>query len=179
MRQVFDTSWYDSGAGKSFQGHRFMQTWESEERKTVVELFDSGFSLEYICKDMERPPAGVLSKLAYYGKIQRSVSDGLYYVCVSEGKIEKEPKMGNECKVACDMKAKLFETKVFILGREASTWSDGDILSLIRDRQNELVDLGTLNVTSKRVDAMKKAKQAEIDKLVEFLDGRQNTGEEG
>lgn len=59
---------------------RYGRIWNANEAAQLKGLFWSGRNLEYICRAMERPPSGVLNKLAEFGCLHYDPIKTSYFV---------------------------------------------------------------------------------------------------
>lgn len=77
----FDVSFAKStGADARERWSRYGRPWNDDEVAHLKGLFWSGRNLEYICRAMERPPSGVLNKLAEYRCLNYDPTAFIYIV---------------------------------------------------------------------------------------------------
>ena len=70
------------------------------------------------------------------------------------------------------MAAPTIETKTFIAGKDAKNMSDSEIFALIAELEADVDKLSSIRNKPKKLVASIEKTQAEIAKLVEYVDGR-------
>lgn len=144
--------------------------WTYGDLDELSKAYHNGLSFAEICKELGRPPAGVLHKLCDLGIL--GVEPGTYrkYVRKPPKNVNKQAEIQTEKEII--MSTENIETKVFIQGKDASEMTDAQIFSLIAKLEAEQDKLSQIkNKPKKLVLAVEKLGQ-DIQRLVEYVDAR-------
>ncbi|ASD50507.1 hypothetical protein FDI24_gp226 [Acidovorax phage ACP17] len=151
---------------------RYGCRWEKEELDRLRQLFTSGMDLSQTCRQLERPPGGVIPKLLQLGLIAEHEQSG-EYIRVNQPK----ENIMNETTILAksfspDASVPTIETVVRINGRDASQMSNADIFRLIAKLEKEVDVLDVIRVPSKKIRAAIESLEEDIKKLAEYVDAR-------
>lgn len=154
---------------------RHGKPWDPVEEQALERLFMRGSTLKGMCVSLERPATRTLMRLCKLGLLKKQ-PDGMYrykyFYAVEVGTDVPETLPTPTPTEEISMTAPTIETKTFIAGREASTLSDEQIFSLIADLEAAADKLGKIRNKPKKLVANIEKVQADISKLVEYVDGR-------
>lgn len=150
---------------------RYGLPWTENEFKALRRHFAEGYSLVRICNEMERPASGVATKLHHLKLVDYDSTSGRYYY-----PLKKETIMANEdnscAKTSTPAKAPNIEVKVFIGGEDAARMSDEQIFNKIASLEDQITKASRILTRPKKLDKLVESIQADINKLVEFVDAR-------
>jgi len=156
---------------------RHGKPWDPVEEQTLERLFKCNSTLKGMCVSLERPATGTLMRLCKLGLLKKQ-AEGMYrykYFYAVEVGTDVPDTLPTPTPTPTEeitMTAPTIETKTFIAGREASTLSDEQIFSLIADLESAADKLGKIRNKPKKLVANIEKMQADISKLVEYVDGR-------
>ena len=139
--------------------------WTPDEYITLARLFVAGRDLEYISEEMQRPAAGVISKLQRGGYICYDYTDGCYRV--------SNPTQPATTKKELTMSKPLIESKVFVNGIDATDMADAEIFRLIAKTEDEIAKLRAIKTASKKLSGAISKLEADVIKLAEYVDSRE------
>lgn len=149
--------------------------WTVEDISVINEMFDRGQALPALCYKVYRTPVGVLAQLRKSGRLvqdpvtyQYFVNDPNWTDCTA-ARADKQATKINEETI---MNNANIETKVFIQGKDASGLSDNQIFQAIAKLEVEMASLEKIKNKPKKLQAVLEAMQADIEKLVEYVDAR-------
>ena len=163
----FDTNFEERDRNPS-RWSRYGLPWSQTEREFLAKRFAMGAALEDICVELGRPASGVISKLCAAGLIEYSSSDGCHYVTETKPQPQpqtKEITMSNVTDIT-------IVTRTFIGGADTTSLSDEQIFQMIARKENEIKAWESIAARPKKLQARIDAAKEEIQKLVDFVDGR-------
>lgn len=173
--------------------HRFGKPWYAHEEETLALCFKAGMQIEDLCPRFGRDRDGVLRKLEKLGLIGSPYADGSYqyvyrYTCDFEpfspttaGVFSRDVAVAisgstitlQNLTKETTMSTPTIENKTFILGKDASQMSDGEIFNLIAKTEGELAKLKAITTKSSKLAAHIKKVEADLKALAAYLDGRE------
>lgn len=171
MSQIFDTLF---GRTDTVTRARHGMLWETAEEDRLEKMFRSGDSLSKMCITLERGAVGVIARLNSRSLVRFDASTLKYYVNVVGGRATQAtntPEPETLIKETT-MSAPTIETKTFIAGTDATHLSDADIFKKIAQLENEIKTMNAINSKPKKLLKVIEDTQADIDKLVAFVDAR-------
>lgn len=181
---------------------RFGRLWGGDEIARLKGLFWSGRSLEYICHDMERPPSGVLNKLAEHDCLSYDPMTSAYTVrkktphnsgptkdIEPEREVTTLPaeiaahidnavshltRVSNSLKEILMNKTEIIkiETKTFVNGVDISTMEDSDVYALIATQEAQIKELDKIETKPRKLTAEIEKRKAGVKALVDYLDSK-------
>jgi hypothetical protein len=151
------------------------QKWSEADLEKLLHWFDEGHCLQLLCYLLERPAAGVISKLQAAARVH--YEQGTYsYVYVTNPKSQSYsfPKPLKETTMNADNlpKAPTLEVKTFICGADAAQMSDEEIFTLIGKKETEIKRWELIVNKPAKLNAMIAAVTADVAKLVKYVDER-------
>ena len=147
---------------------RYGLPWTPGEFENLRKLFETGHPLRTICGVMQRPPAGIVTKLHHLKLVDYDTISGKYYYS-----LKKETIMANEDNSCAKVsKAPNIEVKTFIGGEDAARMSDEQIFNKIASLEDQITKASRIMTRPKKLDKLVESIQADINKLVEFVDAR-------
>jgi hypothetical protein len=176
----FDASFVDRDHGHIWENYG--NPWSKRELEQLVELYRKDLTLHQMCHALGRPASGVVAKLEQTRCIRKTNYGAAYG---SRANYER-------CKVAAPststlpatseapagaeettMSEKTIETRVLIQGQNAAEMSDKQIFSLIAKLEKEIKAMSEIERKPKKLVAAIDQIKADIDKLVEYVDSRE------
>lgn len=139
---------------------RYGKVWVQDEVQNLYHHFCQGRDLKYLCEVLNRPPAGVLSKLCQYKWLICDHTRNRYYYAE-----EIMPLNSNELELK-------LETKTTLGGVDISRLSDQKIFDKILQLEAEVVRLNNMKVPCTKCNIHIAKLQKTIKELAEFVDGR-------
>jgi len=170
--RIFDSSFErDDNVERARHG----KPWLEAEEQNLERLFRAGFQLKDLCEELQRPAAGALIRLCKLGLLRKEET-GLYrYRYCYSASVEKQLDVQTQTQPTTQepkMAAPTIETKTFIAGKDAKNMSDSEIFALIAELESDVDKLSSIRNKPKKLVASIEKTQAEIAKLVEYVDGR-------
>ena len=166
--KIFDSS-FERGANVGRA--RYGKPWLEAEEQNLECLLRAGFQLKQLCEALQRPAAGTLIRLCKLGLLRKEDTGQYYYSASVEKQLDVQTQTqptAQETKMA----APTIETKTFIAGKDAKSMSDSEIFALIAELEADVDKLSLIRNKPKKLVASIEKTQAEIAKLVEYVDGR-------
>ena len=168
--KIFDTSYEHRD---TVRRARHGMPWTEGELQKLRGLFHSGLTLEGMCIALERPAAGVISKLASMDLIDFDSKQCkyLYDPCtrpVSSVPVSPKPALKKEPA----MTAKNIETQTLIRGVDASTLSDAQIFSRIAELEGDIAKLSAIKVSSAKLAKAIQQLRDDVQALASYVDSR-------
>lgn len=154
---------------------RHGKPWLVAEEQNLERMFRAGFQLKQLCEELQRPAAGTLTRLCKLGLLLKEDTDQYYYRYYYSASVEKQLDVQTQTQPTTQepkMAALTIETKTFIAGKDAKHMSDSEIFALIADLESDMDKLSSIRNKPKKLVAVIEKTQAEIAKLVEYVDGR-------
>lgn len=147
---------------------RYGLPWAPKEFENLRKLFEAGHPLRTICGVMQRPPAGIVTKLHHLKLVDYDTISGKYYYS-----LKKETIMANEDNNCAKVSnTPNIEVKTFIGGEDAARMSDEQIFNKIASLEDQITKASRIMTRPKKLDKLVESIQADINKLVEFVDAR-------
>lgn len=148
---------------------RHGKPWTPLDYQGLHDLFMAGHSLQELCEALQRPADGVIAKLESRGYIRYCPISGSRFYLKTPGaqSTTQELPAGKE-----EPMNKTIETKVLINGKDSVDVSDRQIFAEIARLEQEIAKLQSIKAKSVKLAAAIAEMQADIDKLVEFVDAR-------
>jgi len=166
----------DKVASHSFRGARYGLTWHEPELELLRSLYNEGVSVLDICSKMERPAAGILSKLTTIGFVRHS-ADGNYYCVVDSDQVSSSAPVqddGNIKQIQGEVEmANNIETVVMIRGVNAADKTDDEIFELIRMLESSTEGLERIVNKPNKLRTKIEQIKADIIALVSYVDSRE------
>jgi len=169
MPQKFDTSFARVDCSRR---ERHGQIWTDTDYANLVHMFNTGATLKQMAEALMRPADGVINKLAAKRLIEFDPGTLNYYVTrhATRG-AESQPQPINSTQEPA-MTAPTIETKTFIQGEDAANLSDAQIFAKISSLEGQITKLDAIKTKPKKLVKVIEDLQADIAKLVEFVDAR-------
>lgn len=161
----FDISFENSD---SVRRARHGSPWTEEDYDLLDRCASHRYSLQTMCHLLERSAAGVLPKLRSKGYLDDD--NFLHYPPASKPTTERTQTMNPDS--VKDRTTATIEHRTLIQGRDASTMHDSEIFQLIAKLEDRIEGLQQIKAKSKKLAAHIEELQADVNKLVEFVDGR-------
>lgn len=136
--------------------------WNKVEEQQLLRWFDTGASLEEMCRAHKRRPGGILSRLIVLGRLHRYNDE---YEIV-ETQTQEEPPMDTPTPKPN------IENRVFIRGRDAASMKDAEIFALIDEIEKEIDSLKLIRRRPKKLEAVLLGLQNDVDNLATYVDNR-------
>jgi hypothetical protein len=170
-QETFDTSF---GHNDNIIRARHGKIWTSVELHALKELYFMGSSLKEMAEKLQRPADGVISKLSYLRLVAFDVGTMKYYHVGKPTSVQTTKEIYDNLKEETTMSEKtpVIETKTFIAGADAATLSDGDIFRKIGQLEAQIETLNKIKAKPAKLLKVIADTQADIDKLVAFVDAR-------
>jgi hypothetical protein len=174
----FDASYADED--KRIRRAQHGKPWSEHEYKALRQLYVDGATLAQMCCTLERPAAGILPKLCderliraldywtYAEVAPRRTPFGFASLPVPISPTIEAPRAEETT-----MSEKTIETLVLIQGQNAAELNDKQIFALIGKLENEAKRMGEITNKPKKLVAAIEQIQADIAKLVEYVDTRE------
>lgn len=163
----------------SITGELHGRPWLTDELDNLKRWFLEGNTIEELITKSERSASGVIPKLKAAGLISDQCVNTRtwgydYYYAVDIPCIEhpKQPKQPEPIEPKTIMAEANIKTLILIQGVDAAQKSDDDIFKLIAKLEQEAASLNNISNKPKKLLAKIKEIEADIDKLVEFVDAR-------
>lgn len=169
--------------------HRFGKAWYAHEEESLAVCFKAGMQIEDLAPRFGRDRDGVLRKLEKLGLIEdKWLNETYFYACdyepfssLSAGVMPHNVAVSiNGSTITLQnltketpMSTPTIENKTFILGKDASQMSDGEIFNLIAKTEGELAKLKAITTKSSKLAAHIKKVEADLKALAAYLDGRE------
>ena len=170
--KIFDSSFE---CGDNVERARHGKPWLEAEEQTLERLFRAGFQLKQLCEELQRPAAGTLTRLCKLGLLRKEATGQYCYRYYYSASVEKQLDAQTQTQPTTQepkMTAPTIETKTFIAGKDAKNMSDSEIFALIAELESDVDKLSSIRNKPKKLVASIEKTQAEIAKLVEYVDGR-------
>ena len=171
MNKIFDTKWARTDTVKRL---RHGMPWSDGELRNLRALYMNGASLCGMAETLQRPADGVISKLSYLNLI-KSCSATLRYLRLVlpdvMGTSDAGPSLNYPKEITMNKTANI-EHKTFINGSDAEQMSDTDIFKKIANLEAEIAKYEQIKAKPAKLVKVIGDLQADILKLVEFVDGR-------
>ena len=162
---------------------RHGRPWTPSEEKELRDNFLKGCSLPYLCEHLQRPATGVLIHLTKQNLLLKEPAGCYpcrYFIPDRIALLIKESQSQPETKeiemstptIKSAVSAPVIQTKTFIAGRDAAHMSDDEIFDLIADLEFAMDKLKLIRNQPKKLVANIEKMQADVAKLVEYVDGR-------
>lgn len=167
--KLFDTSFTEHDC---IRRARHGQIWSSNELRALEKLFSEGADLEEMCDKLKRPADGVVIKLAYIGCIRAVPGSRDEFECLMPRSTPTTDEAQPRAEENTMSTTPVIETKVLIKGREATDVTDREIFAEIARLEGEMAKLQAIKNKPKKLEEALSAMQADIDKLIAFVDAR-------
>ena len=170
--KIFDSSFE---RGDNVERARHGKPWLEAEEQNLERLFRAGLQLKQLCEELQRPAAGTLFRLCKLGMLRRDETGLHHYRYYYAVYVEKQLDAQTQTQPTTQepkMTAPTIETKTFIAGKDAKNMSDSEIFALIAELEADVDKLSSIRNKPKKLVASIEKTQAEIAKLVEYVDGR-------
>ena len=170
--KIFDSSFE---RGDNVERARHGKPWLEAEEQNLERLFRAGLQLKQLCEELQRPAAGTLFRLCKLGMLRRDETGLHHYRYYYAVYVEKQLDAQTQTQPTTQepkMTAPTIETKTFIAGKDAKNMRDSEIFALIAELEADVDKLSSIRNKPKKLVASIEKTQAEIAKLVEYVDGR-------
>ena len=170
--KIFDSSYERDD---SVERARHGKPWLEAEEQTLERLLRAGLQLKDLCEELQRPAAGTLIRLCKLGLLRKEDTGQYRYRYYYAASVEKQLDVQTQTQPTTQepkMAAPTIETKTFIAGKDAKNMSDSEIFALIAELESDVDKLSSIRNKPKKLVASIEKTQAEIAKLVEYVDGR-------
>ena len=137
-------------------------------------MFNIGATLKQMAEALMRPADGVINKLAAKRLIAFDPGTLNYYVtrhATRGAESQPQPQPTNSTQEPA-MTAPTIETKTFIQGEDAANLTDAQIFAKISSLEGQITKLDAIKTKPKKLVKVIEDLQADIAKLVEFVDAR-------
>lgn len=176
-----------------YKGDRYGKVWSTEEKDSLVHHYNLGMDLKSLCEYLGRPAVGVMSTLEKREVVYFDASKDAFIVRkpptnpipstppVSKSQEPSIPASPSNEEVPMSQAsipnpnhkpAANIETVVRIQGTDASAMSDDAIFEFIARLETQRKVMDNIVNKPKKLIAKMESLQADIAKLVEYVDGR-------
>lgn len=142
--------------------------WTKEDYTLLDDCVGQGRWLSDMCHLLQRSAAGIVPKLRSRGYLDSE--NFLRYPPVSKPNNESTNTMNPDS--VNNRTTPTIENRTLIQGKDASTMDDAEIFQLIAKLEGKIDSLKQIKAQSKKLAAHIEELQADVNKLVEFVDGR-------
>lgn len=155
------------------------RVWSVPESKGLEDLFKCGMPLEGICRTLQRPSAGVLSKLVKAGYLKYDTAKDAYLRLEPpepcKNSLNPQPpiyQLPDQQLEETNMTAKIIETKVFVNGTDATNMDDMTIYNLMAKTEAEIAKLKSIKAVSRKLTERIEDLEKQVQKLANYVDDR-------
>lgn len=145
---------------------RHGKIWEHSEYKEMLELFHKGHSLRLICDKLERPAAGVMSKLKTLGEVSHDNTTGVYHYTNAQPKIKPTTLDSTQEKTMSNNQP--INTITYLFGNDIKACEVSDLIKAIQKCQSEIATHAALPsnaYSAKRIEELNNAVNVAVNEL--------------